>query len=75
MIRFDDPYSVYDDFYSFKISSCKSEEIVLILPFENRIIQNLMQKVVTTSQFTHSHSSDYGYGLHVQISRIILKTE
>ena len=40
-----------DESYSFKISSYKSEEI---LSFKNPIIQILMQKVVTTSQFTRS---------------------
>ena len=44
MIRFVWRYLVYDEFYSFKISSYNSEEIELILSF---IIQILMQKVVT----------------------------
>ena len=40
--------------FGFKISSYKSEEIELILSFKNRIIQILMQKVVTIFQFTRS---------------------
>ena len=47
--------------FGFKISSYKSEEIELILSFKNRIIQILMQKVVTILQCI------------LQISRIILK--
>ena len=40
--------------FGFRISSYKSEEIELILSFKNRIIQILMQKVVTIFQFTRS---------------------
>ena len=40
--------------FGFKIFSYKSEEIELILSFKNRIIQILMQKVVTIFQFTCS---------------------
>ena len=54
-----DSYSVYDDFYSFKISSYKYEEIELILSFKNCIIQISIQKVVTTFQFTHSDKSNH----------------
>ena len=35
-------------------SSYKSEEMELILSFKNRIIQILMPKVITISQFTRS---------------------
>ena len=42
------------DSFGFKISSYKSEEVELILSFKNCIIQILMQKVVTISQFTRS---------------------
>ena len=52
MIRFVWLLSVYDDFYLFKISSYKSEEIELILSFKTRIMQILMLKVVTILQFT-----------------------
>ena len=45
--------NLYDSF-GFKISSYKSEEVELILSFKNCIIQILMQKVVTISQFTRS---------------------
>ena len=40
--------------FGFKMSSYKSEEIELILCFKNRIIQIVMQKVVTIFQFTRS---------------------
>ena len=40
--------------FGFKTSSYKSEEVELILSFKNRIIQILMQKVVTVLQFTRS---------------------
>ena len=54
-----DTICMTDKFYSFKISSYKSEEIELILSFKNRIIQILMQKVVTTSQFTRLDYSNH----------------
>ena len=40
--------------FGFKISSYKPEEVELILSFKNRIIQVLMQKVVTVLQVTRS---------------------
>ena len=40
--------------FGFKISSYKFEETELILFFKNHIMQILIKKVVTVSQFTRS---------------------
>ena len=57
--------------FGFKISSIKSEGIELTLSFSNRIIQILMQNIVTISQFTRSDQSNHTKTEYEYTNRII----